>query len=345
MGDFDDAFEAAQAELAGSAVETPSADVVTKEPVTPDTTTAAPDAAAPATPAELKAHEHWSKEAKEAFQSLYGDPERRKYAETWRKEHDQFEKRFSERQSQYDRLHQEHQQARGFLEQFSAAIGPYAGEYQRAGMNPIQGVQRALAWEAYIRENPREAIAQLAQQAGVDLAQITNEIPYEQQQQAAIQQYVGQQLQPLQAFVQQQVQQQQQAVFGGALNEIQAFKAAIDDAGNPKYPFFDDVLGEMQGLVDLANSRGQPITLEQAYRTATRLSDSVWTKQQEQEKARHEEQARKESEVRRLEALKASKANGARSPVGNGHTPDGKGPPKDASEAYERAVAELTQRR
>lgn len=344
MGGFDEAFEAAQAELAGSAVESPSADVAEKEIVTPDATTAAPDAAAPVTPAELKAHEHWSKEAKEAFTALASDAERRKYAETWRKEHDSFEKRFSERQSQYDRLHQEHQQARGFLEQFSAAIGPYAQEYQRAGMNPIQGVQRALAWEAYIRENPREAIMQLAQQAGVDLAQVTSEIPYEQQQQAAIQQYVGQQLQPLQAFVQQQVQQQQQAAQYGALNEIQAFKAAIDDAGQPKYPFFDDVIGEMQGLVDLANSRGQPITLEQAYRTATRLSEPVWAKQQEQEKARAEEQAKKESEVRRLEALKASKAKGAQSPVGNGHTPDGKGLPKDAGEAYERAMAELTRR-
>ena len=346
MGGFDEAFEAAQAELAGSAVETTSAGEVTQEPAaaTPDKTTAAPDAAAAPTAAELKAHEHWSKEAKEAFAALAGDAERRKYAEAWRKEHDNFEKRYSERQSQYDRLHQEHQQARGFLEQFHAAIAPYAQEYQRAGMSPIAGVQRALAWEAYIRENPQQAILQLAQQAGVDLAQAQAEIPYEQQQQAAIQQLVAQQLQPLQGFVQQQVQMQQQAVMNSTLNEIQSFKAAIDDAGNPKYPFFDDVIGEMQGIVDLANSRGQPITLEQAYKTATRLSESVWAKQQEQEKARAEEQAKKESEVRRLEALKASKANGARSPVGNGHTPDGKGPPKDASEAYERALAELSRR-
>lgn len=347
MGGFDEAFEAAQAELAGSAVETPSAgEVATPEPATPDTTTAAPDAAAaPVTPAELKAHEHWSKEAKEAWAAAYGNPEHRKYAEAWRKEHDSFEKRFSERQSQYDRLHQEHQQARGFLEQFSAAIGPYAGEYQRAGMNPIQGVQRALAWEAYIRENPKEALLTLAQQTGVDLAQATSEIPYEQQQQAAIQQLVAQQLQPLQGFVQQQVQYQQQAVINGTLNEIQSFKAAIDDAGQPKYPFFDDVIGEMQGIVDLANARGQPITLEQAYKTATRLSESVWAKQQEAEKARAEEQAKKASEVRRLEALKASRAGSARSPVGNGHTPDNKGLPKDAGEAYERAMAELTQGR
>ena len=343
MGGFDEAFEAAQAELAGSAVETSSAGEVTQEPaaVTPDKTTAAPDATAATTAAELKAHEHWSKEAKEAFAALASDAERRKYAETWRKEHDNFEKRYSERQSQYDRLHQEHQQARGFLEQFHAAIAPYAQEYQRAGMSPIAGVQRALAWEAYIRENPREAILQLAQQAGVDLAQAQAEIPYEQQQAAAIQQLVAQQLQPLQGFVQQQVQMQQQAAINGTLNEIQSFKAAIDDAGNPKYPFFDDVLGEMQGIVDLANSRGQPITLEQAYKTATRLSESVWAKQQEAEKARAEEQAKKDAELRRVEALKARNAGGARSPVGNGAAP-GPDRPKTAMDAVRMAEKELS---
>lgn len=340
MGGFDEAFEAAQAELAGSAGETTSAGEVTQEPAAPDTQDAGA-VAAPVTPAELKAHEHWSKEAKEAFAALASDAERRKYAETWRKEHDSFEKRFSERQSQYDRLHQEHQQARSFLAQFSAAIGPYAQEYQRAGMSPIAGVQRALAWEAYIRENPREAILQLAQQAGVDLAQVTSEIPYEQQQAAAIQQLVAQQLQPLQGFVQQQVQYQQQAAINGTLNEIQSFKAAIDDAGNPKYPFFDDVLGEMQGIVDLANSRGQPITLEQAYKTATRLSDTVWAKQQEQEKARAEEQAKKDAELRRVEALKARNAGGARSPVGNGAAP-GPDRPKTAMDAVRMAEKELS---
>lgn len=343
MGGFDEAFEAAQAELSGSAVETSSAGEVTQQPaaVTPDKTGTPDAAAAPATPAELKAHEHWSKEAKEAFAALASDAERRKYAETWRKEHDSFEKRFSERQSQYDRLHQEHQQARSFLEQFSAAIGPYAQEYQRAGMSPIAGVQRALAWEAYIRENPREAILQLAQQAGVDLAQVTSEIPYEQQQAAAIQQLVAQQLQPLQGFVQQQVQMQQQAVMNSTLNEIQSFKAAIDDAGNPKYPFFDDVVGEMQGIVDLANARGQPITLEQAYKTATRLSESVWAKQQEAEKARAEEQAKKDAELRRVEALKARNAGGARSPVGNGAAP-GPDRPKTAMDAVRMAEKELS---
>ena len=343
MGGFDEAFEAAQAELSGSAVETTSAGEVTQEPaaVTPDKTGTPDAAAAPATPAELKAHEHWSKEAKEAFAALASDAERRKYAETWRKEHDNFEKRYSERQSQYDRLHQEHQQARGFLEQFHAAIAPYAQEYQRAGMSPIAGVQRALAWEAYIRENPQQAILQLAQQAGVDLAQAQAEIPYEQQQQAAIQQLVAQQLQPLQGFVQQQVQMQQQAVMNSTLNEIQSFKAAIDDAGNPKYPFFDDVVGEMQGIVDLANARGQPITLEQAYKTATRLSESVWAKQQEAEKARAEEQAKKDAELRRVEALKARNAGGARSPVGNGAAP-GPDRPKTAMDAVRMAEKELS---
>jgi len=346
MGGFDEAFEAAQAELSGSAVETSSAGAgegAAQEPVaTPADKGGAPDAAAaaPASPAELKAHEHWSKEAKEAWAAAYGNPEHRKYAEAWRKEHDNFEKRYSERQSQYDRLHQEHQQARGFLEQFHAAIAPYAQEYQRAGMSPIAGVQRALAWEAYIRENPQQAILQLAQQAGVDLAQAQAEIPYEQQQQAAIQQLVAQQLQPLQGFVQQQVQMQQQAVMNSTLNEIQSFKAAIDDAGNPKYPFFDDVVGEMQGIVDLANARGQPITLEQAYKTATRLSESVWAKQQEQEKARAEEQAKKDAELRRVEALKARNAGGARSPVGNGATP-GPDRPKTAMDAVRMAEKEL----
>ena len=343
MGGFDEAFEAAQAELSGSAVETSSAGEVTQQPaaVTPDKTGTPDAAAAPATPAELKAHEHWSKEAKEAFAALASDAERRKYAETWRKEHDNFEKRYSESQSQYDRLHQEHQQARGFLEQFHAAIAPYAQEYQRAGMSPIAGVQRALAWEAYIRENPQQAILQLAQQAGVDLAQAQAEIPYEQQQQAAIQQLVAQQLQPLQGFVQQQVQMQQQAVMNSTLNEIQSFKAAIDDAGNPKYPFFDDVVGEMQGIVDLANARGQPITLEQAYKTATRLSESVWAKQQEAEKARAEEQAKKDAELRRVEALKARNAGGARSPVGNGAAP-GPDRPKTAMDAVRMAEKELS---
>lgn len=345
MGGFDEAFEAAQAELSGSAVETSSAGAVegaVQEPAaTQDKGTTDQAGGAPPTPAELKAHEHWSKEAKEAWAAAYGNPEHRKYAEAWRKEHDNFEKRYSERQSQYDRLHQEHQQARGFLEQFHAAIAPYAQEYQRAGMSPIAGVQRALAWEAYIRENPQQAILQLAQQAGVDLAQAQAEIPYEQQQQAAIQQLVAQQLQPLQGFVQQQVQMQQQAVMNSTLNEIQSFKAAIDDAGNPKYPFFDDVVGEMQGIVDLANARGQPITLEQAYKTATRLSESVWAKQQEQEKARAEEQAKKDAELRRVEALKARNAGGARSPVGNGATP-GPDRPKTAMDAVRMAEKELS---
>ena len=76
MGGFDEAFEAAQAELAGSAVETTSAGEVTQEPAaTQDKGTTDPAGGAPPTAAELKAHEHWSKEAKEAFAALASDVE------------------------------------------------------------------------------------------------------------------------------------------------------------------------------------------------------------------------------------------------------------------------------
>lgn len=334
--DVSEAIDAATAELAGT---DPAGGA--------DTGTTAPDTGVTTELPELHADENWSKEAKEAFAELAKLPEHgRRYQETWLNQHKIGEDRYRERQSQYDRLQHEYQQANGWLQQFHNILSPYAGEYQRAGMSPIAGVQRALAWEAYIRENPREALTQLAQQAGVNLAELheAGQPQYVDPATRALQQQVQAMqggFQQLSGFIQQQQQQSQYSAFTGAMNEIEAFKTQLDEGGNPKYPFFDDVLGEMKQLIDMGNASGNPITLEQAYSKAIRLSDTAWTKKTEADKRAAEEQAKKDAAARLAEANKANKANGAKSPAGRGGSPS---PAKAVTtmDAINQAFAELT---
>lgn len=173
-----------------------------------------------------------------------------------------------------DREREIHQQigatteARRLNERYNEVIGPYLGEMQQMGVDPLQAVGDLLGMGKVLRTGGQgekaNLIAQLVRNNNVDIQELDNALagmvsgsggPDIQQQ---ISQAVQQQLTPVRQYMQSQQAQQQAAAQQGVFDEIDAF------AADPKHPYFEDVQDVM---ADLISSDGS-LTLEDAYERA-----------------------------------------------------------------------------
>jgi hypothetical protein len=81
-------------------------------------------------------------------------------------------------------------------------------------------------------------------------------------------------------------------------NAIQAFVAAKDDKGNPKYPHFETVRQTMDRLL----KSGEATDLPTAYTKAVRLNDDIWEAEQ---KAKQDSAANAQQKVQQAQVGKA----------------------------------------
>lgn len=316
-GDFDSAFAAAEAEV-GQAVsgEQPSAAAPSPELET--------DGAPP--PAEFEWHKDWNKETRETLSELLKAPEGRKYLETFHKQYGSLDERFRGIQSNHDRYQSQ-------LQQFSQVISPFQQYFQMRGAQPQQEIGRALAWAQHLYQNPQQGLAQLARELGVEFGGA------QQQQDADV--YVDPYVKRLEESFQSRLDQLEQAyqqvngTFQGMtqnqiMGQIHAFRQAVDEQGNPKAPYFEELLPEVTRQVHAGYS------LEDAYRIAAYANPDVWSKIQADQAKAAEAQAKKDAAARLAEAQKAERATGSKSPPGNGQ---GSGPakPRNPDEAFNLA--------
>jgi hypothetical protein len=224
----------------------------------------------------------WSQASKEFFNSLPADhPLRQDIAKREEEVSNGF-KSYSEKTKQYDAIEQ--------------AVAPYRTKFQQFGLkSDAEAVSRLFQWEAAIAANPRETIAQLAHQYGVDLSQFARQSPAPSEGSQEIPEHLrpvldefGQLKQQVNGFLTAQQQAEQARISA----ELSAF--AKDK------PHFDKVrvaMGQMMqaGLV-------APNDLEGAYQRA------IWADPELRESMLREQEEKRQAEYVKQQAEQAAKA-------------------------------------
>lgn len=190
------------------------------------------------------------------------------------------------REVEVQRTLQESADARRNYDAVMRTIAPYEGFIRAENSNPLQAIDNLMATAARLRTGTAPELAQMVagmvSQFGIgrfgngfidmlDTA-LAGQTPKQDPQQAAIEQVLNQRLAPMQQmfsqFQQAQVAQQQRVVQQ-AQGEVAQF---LDRA-----EFGNDVREDMADLLELAQRRGETMTLQDAYQKACRVNDRVRT--------------------------------------------------------------------
>lgn len=204
---------------------------------------------------KLTPYDHWKADYKEAFSGMS-----RGHQEAWLAREKEFDQGMLAKG-------QELRQAKMFVSELHGIIEPVVNDWARQGLQPAAGVRRAIALEQALRDNPQEALVQLARERGVDLQQTWAEQPYEdpairemrkqnEELKNTIEHWQKQQSDAQQA---QQAQAQQNAE-----QQILAMRDATDESGSPRFPYLEHVMGNMAQILN----NGHAQSLESAYQLA-----------------------------------------------------------------------------
>ena len=167
------------------------------------------------------------------------------------------------------------------LDGIKGAMQPHMERLQRAGITPDVAVQRSLAWDAHIQQNPAQGIMDMAKAYGVDLSATiqsqTESDQYLTPMERQLRQDGQAQAQSVQQLQQQMVQwndhQQRQEWQGRQQNAyamLDTFMNAKDDSGNRLHRYIEHVDHRMTQLVQENN-----LGLEAAYSLATSESPEI----------------------------------------------------------------------
>jgi len=168
--------------------------------------------------------------------------------------------------------------ARKLANDFVNTISPFEMMIRAEGADPLSATRDLFGQAAILRigtpAQKAQMVANVVKQFGVpiqmlDAALVGEAIPDEE---SKISQIIQAQLAPVRQFmstIDQTRQQRAQQVDGQIDGEIEQF--ASDQANE----FFYDVKDEMADLMEMAASRGQNLTLKQAYDKAVKMNDEI----------------------------------------------------------------------
>ena len=309
-----EADEAQPAEEADTLPEPPEPDEQTDEqPDEPDDEVDQSDEAEaeedePAALEALAAPNHWPKDFASKFEAL--EPAAQQM----------FMERYKDLEGDYTKKTQALAQYRKRQEAFDEIMQPHKSDFERAGMDDVGAVRQLLAAHDYLRKDPQNAIAWLANQYGVDTNAIGNDPAAEDEFADPQVKQLQQQVAQLTGFIQNQQTQQQSQVQASTQSLIDQFAAETDANGNPKHPHFERVRGVMGTLISSENAKD----LNTAYEMAVYADPEL---RQEQVKAMAAAQS--QDSVKTEAVKKAKKA--ARSKVRGSATPAAPALPANAS--------------
>jgi hypothetical protein len=229
------------------------------------------------------------------------------------------------RESDFQKGIGQYKQAAEFGTRMDSVIRPYIATIQQAGGQPEAVIKNLLDTAYTLRTGTPQQKAQLllaaAQQYGADMTLFAGK-PADPATGAldpnALEPIIQQRLQPvlqeLNQFktqftsAQQQREQQEQAALS---NQIEAFRTATDEKGQPKHVYFDNVRGTMAALIESGDAQ----TMDQAYEMACRahpeVSKIVAAEQRQREEAqRLAEQRRLAEEAKRNNTVNAQGQGG-----------------------------------
>ena len=221
------------------------------------------------------------------------------------------------RETEVARTLQDTAEARKTAEAVMKTIEPYQAFVKAENSNPLQAIDNLMGTAARLRTGTAPELAQLV--AGIvnqfgtgrfgngfiemlDSA-LAGQTPRQDPQQLAMEQVLNQRLAPMQnmltQFQQAQVQQQQQATQA-AQSEVSTF---LDRA-----EFGEDVREDMADIIESYSRRGQGITLQDAYKKACLMNDTVRSVLTQRVKAKGAQQTTQAAQKARSAAVQVSGA-------------------------------------
>ena len=265
----------------------------------------------PAEAAELEAlpaPNHWPKDFAAKFEAL--EPPAQHL----------FMQRYKDLEGDYTKKTQAIAKYKKRQDAFDEIMQPFKGDFERAGMDDVGAVRQLLAAHDYLRKDPQNAIAWLANQYGVDTSAIGNDPALEDEFADPQVKQLQQQVAQLTGFIQNQQTQQQSYEQASTQSFIDQFAAETDASGNPAHPHFETVRSVMGSLI----SSGNATDLKSAYDMAVYANPEL-----RQEELKRVAASQSQAKVKTEAVQKAKKAQ--RSKVRGSATPAAQALPANAS--------------
>ena len=206
-----------------------------------------------------------------------------KARESWGKLSQDAQQQITKREKEVNQVLQDSAQARHFATEFNNLISPHRESLIASGAsNPLQAVQNLLQAESQLRLGSSQqravAAAKMISDYGIDINALDSALsgqPMNSGQQGGgnfsdFESLLDQRLAPVNQFLQNQQQQEEQRqieVRTNAQNSVTEFSQSAE--------FLNDVRGDMADLLDLASSRGQVMSLQQAYDKACAIHPEI----------------------------------------------------------------------
>lgn len=201
----------------------------------------------------------------------------------------------SRREVEVQRTLQESAEARKSFDAVMRTIAPYEAFIKAENSSPLQAIDNLMSTAARLRTGTASELAQLmagiVNQFGTDRfgnqfiemldGALAGQAPRVDPQQAALDQALNQRLAPMQQMLtqfQQAQAAQQQRVSQQAQNQVGQFLQRAE--------FGEDVRQDMADLLEMAQRRGQQLSLPEAYKRACFQNDRVRSVLQSRAKAR-----------------------------------------------------------
>ena len=256
----------------------------------------------PAEAAELEAlpaPNHWPKDFAAKFEAL--EPPAQHL----------FMQRYKDLEGDYTKKTQAIAKYKKRQDAFDEIMQPFKGDFERAGMDDVGAVRQLLAAHDYLRKDPQNAIAWLANQYGVDTSAIGNDPALEDEFADPQVKQLQQQVAQLTGFIQNQQTQQQSYEQASTQSFIDQFAAETDASGNPAHPHFETVRSVMGSLI----SSGNATDLKSAYEAAVYANPELRQAELERVAARQSQAKVKTEAVQKAKKAQRSKVRGSATPA------------------------------
>jgi hypothetical protein len=247
------------------------------------------------TPDSREPPEHWSDADKTAFKALPTEGQ------------DFLLRREKETTADYTKKTQDIAETRKFREDLEPVFKNNAQQLQMMGASPAQAVELMFNVQRALLTDPANAFKALANSFNFDLKTLLPDAKDDKFTDPEVE-TLKKQIQDLNGKVNMTLQTSQASQEAQVKSTIESFRNEKDATGNPKYPYFDKVQGDMASIISVARQSGKPIDLATAYDKAIRLDDELYTQTL---KARDAAAIKAREEEARLQAEKAKKAGEA----------------------------------
>jgi hypothetical protein len=256
----------------------------------------------PAEAAELEAlpaPNHWPKDFAAKFEALDAPAQHL------------FMQRYKDLEGDYTKKTQAIAKYKKRQDAFDEIMAPFKSQFERAGMDDVGAVRQLLAAHDYLRKDPANAIAWLANQYGVDIGAIGNDPALEDEFADPQVKQLQQQVAQLTGFIQNQQTQQQSYEQASTQSFIDQFAQETDASGNPAHPHFETVRSVMGSLI----SSGNATDLKSAYEAAVYANPELRQAELERVAARQSQAKVKTEAVQKAKKAQRSKVRGSATPA------------------------------